>query len=96
MYVSGSYTPGESYTLRLSPELTDVWGDSLGREYSLSFTNDNLPPGIVVTHQSEALFLTTQDNAIPLQVTNLSALNLSLGSSPADGFHQHAQRGERL
>ena len=86
IYVSGNYAPGESYTVRLSPELTDLWGDSLGREYSLSFTNDNLPPGIVYTYQSESLFLTTRDNGFPLQVTNLSTLNPSLGTLPLQDF----------
>ena len=78
--------PGRAILCACRRELTDVWGDSLGREYSLSFTNGNLPPGILVTHQSEALFLTTRDNAIPLQVTNLSALNPSLGAFPLTDF----------
>jgi uncharacterized protein YfaS (alpha-2-macroglobulin family) len=86
MYVDGSYTPGESYTLRVSPELVDVWGSRLGREYTLNFTNANLPPGIMLTNPSEAMFLTVQDSSFSAQVTNFSTLNISLGSLPLQDF----------
>ncbi|MGW8250749.1 MAG: MG2 domain-containing protein, partial [Anaerolineales bacterium] len=86
MYVDGSYTPGESYTLRLSPELVDVWGDALDSEYTLNFTNADLPAGVVLTNYSEAPFLTAQDNSLSVQVTNFSTLNLTRGSLPLQDF----------
>jgi alpha-2-macroglobulin len=86
MYVDGSYSPGENYTLRISPELTDIWGGTLGDEYVLNFSNASLPPAINFTYTADAIFLTGQDNALPAQVTNLSVLDLSLGSVQPQDF----------
>jgi hypothetical protein len=86
MYIDGDYLPSENYTLRISPELPDVWGGNLGSEFTLSFAIAPLPPSIMITNASEALFLTAQDNSLPAQVTNLSRLELSLGSTPLSDF----------
>ncbi len=86
MYVDGGYTPGENYTLRVSPELSDIWGGRLGAEYVLSFTNAQLPPAINLIYGAEAIFLTSQDNSLPAQITNLSVLNMALGSVKLSDF----------
>lgn len=86
MYVEGSYSPAQSYTLRISPELSDIWGGRLGREFVLNFTNAQLPSAVNLTYGSEAIFLTTRDNTLPAQITNLSLLNMALGSVPLPDF----------
>ena len=86
MYVDGAYLPSENYTLRVSPELADKWGGNLGSEFILSFSTAPLQPSIMISNASEALFLTAQDDSLPAQVTNLSTLDLSLGSTPLSDF----------
>lgn len=84
--VSGNYLPGTDYILRLSPDLPDPWGGSLGEQYSLSFSNASLPPGIYLTNAGEAIFLTAQDRTIPAQATNMDSLSTSVGSLPLADF----------
>jgi hypothetical protein len=86
IYVDGAYLPSQSYTLRVSPDLPDRWGGSLGSEFILNFSTAPLQPSIMITNASEALFLTAQDDSLPAQVTNLPILNLSLGSASLPDF----------
>jgi uncharacterized protein YfaS (alpha-2-macroglobulin family) len=82
----GDFLPNTDYTLNISPDLADVWGGTLGREYSLNFRTAPLQAGLVVTTGSDVLFLTPQDTGFPVQATNLSNVPVSMGSVPVDDF----------
>ena len=82
----GNFAPSTSYTLNVSPDLPDIWGGTMEGEFQLAFTTNPLPPGILVSSSSGALFITPQDNSLTVQATNLSELPVSLGSVGMDDF----------
>jgi len=84
--IHGTFKPQTDYALQLSPQLADPWGGTLARPYTLNFRTAPLEPQIFVTAGTDVLFLTPQDASLPVQVTNLNNLPLSVGSVPLGDF----------
>jgi hypothetical protein len=80
----GDYSPETSYTLTVSPELTDLWGSRLGESYTLHFRTGPLYPSIQFPYTSDAVFLTTQDSGVIAQVTNMTSIPISVGTMTID------------
>ncbi len=80
----GNFEPDTNYTLTVSPDLTDLWGSRLGRAYTLHFRSGPLQPSVQFPYDTGATFLTTQDNGLLAQVTNVSSIPLSVGSMTLD------------
>ena len=80
LYLYGSFDPDIDYTLTVSPDLTDLWGSRLGQTYTLHFRTAPLDPSVQFPYTSDANFLTTQDKGILAQVTNISALPITMGT----------------
>ncbi len=76
----GSFDPDTNYTLTVSPNLTDLWGSRLGQPFSLHFRTASLDPSVQFPYSSDSSFLTTQDKGILAQVTNVSALPITMGT----------------
>ncbi len=76
----GSFDPDTSYTLTVSPDLTDLWGSRLGQPFNLHFRSASLDPSVQLPYSSDASFLTTQDKGLLAQITNVSSLPLTVGS----------------
>jgi len=76
----GNFDPETSYTLTVSPDLTDLWGSRLGRTYTLHFRTAALDPIVQFPYSTDTTFLTTQDTGLLGQVTNVSSLPLSIGT----------------
>jgi alpha-2-macroglobulin len=81
-YVYGDFAPETDYTLTVSPQLTDLWGSSLGQPFTLHFSTASLDPAIQFPYSSDTTFLTTQDSGVLAQVTNMSSIPLSMGDLP--------------
>jgi hypothetical protein len=84
--LSGTLSPKTTYTVRISPELKDIWGGSLGQEAVVSFTTASLPPTLQLVAQSAALFLTPQDNSLTAQAANLDSIPLEQGTLSLNDF----------
>ena len=76
----GTFDPATEYTLTVSPDLTDLWGSRLGQAFTLHFRTAPLEPAIQFPYNSDASFLTTQDDGVMAVVTNLPDVPLSIGT----------------
>jgi len=86
LVVTGDFDPSTTYSLRLSPDLPDEWGATLGSEFILNFTTEPLEPTLFFSSFQDLFFLTGRDTAIPVQAANLAEVGLSLGSVPLGDF----------
>ena len=88
LYFYGTYDPDTDYTLTVSPDLADYWGSQLGQEYTLHFRTEPLRGSVQFPYNSDTTFLTTKDKGILAQVTNLSAIPITVGTLTIDEFVQ--------
>jgi uncharacterized protein YfaS (alpha-2-macroglobulin family) len=84
LFFYGEFDPSTDYTLTVSPDLTDLWGSRLGHAFSLHFRTAPLNSSVQFPYSSDTTFLTTRDKGILAQVTNLSAIPISLGTLTVD------------
>ena len=84
----GNFDPETNYTLTVSPDLADLWGSRLGKTYTLHFRTDPLEPSVQFPYNPDTTFLTTQDTGLLAQVTNLSAIPISIGTLSVDDLVQ--------
>jgi alpha-2-macroglobulin len=82
----GEFAPSTSYTLTVSDQLEDAWGDRMEEPYILDFTSATLDPELLVNMGTDVLFLTSEDNSILAQATNASSVQVTIGSVPVDDF----------
>jgi hypothetical protein len=82
----GDMAPETDYTITISPQLKDEWGQELGREYKLNFRSGPLDPTLFFSMGTDVLFLSPQDKGLTAQAANLSSIPVSLGSVPLDDF----------
>ncbi len=84
--IYGSYEPLTEYALVMNGALADEWGSELGAARSIKFTTEPLPPNLTVTQGNSILFLSGEENAVPVQATNLYQVFLNLGSIPREAM----------
>jgi alpha-2-macroglobulin len=80
----GDFSPDTSYQLVISEQLEDNWGGKLEAPYTLDFTTSSLEPDLNVP--MDVLFLTSEDNSLSAQATNISSVQVGLGSVPVEDF----------
>jgi alpha-2-macroglobulin len=80
----GDFSPDTSYQLVISEQLEDTWGGKLEAPYTLDFTTSPLEPDLSVP--MDVLFLTSEDNSLLAQATNISSVQVGLGSVPVEDF----------
>ncbi|HVN53111.1 MAG TPA: Ig-like domain-containing protein [Anaerolineaceae bacterium] len=81
VYVSGFFKANSDYTLSVSPDLADVYGQKLGAPFTLAIHTEPAPPALTLAANqigTDTFFLTPQDKTVIAQATNLAELNLSL------------------
>ncbi len=86
VFVSANFAPSTEYTLTIAPTLADIWNGVLSQEYISTFRTAALPPGLILTVPSQAVYLTPQDTSLLAQATNISSVPLSIGSLRLDEF----------
>ena len=84
--IYGDFDPDTEYSLSISPDLPDPWGDTLGEPFTLWFRTTSLGPSFIIANGSDVLFLTPEDASLPAQVTNLAQIPLSAGPMPLNDF----------
>lgn len=88
LYIYGTFDASKSYTFKVSPDLVDVWGSQLGQPYTLHFRTAQLDSSVNFFGYSDAMFMTSSDKGIPAQVTNLSAIPITLGTMTINDLAQ--------
>jgi alpha-2-macroglobulin len=86
--INGDFLPGVRYTITLSADLADRWGQTLPGPYDLQFTVSDYPASIQVQggYGGSVLFAPTTDRGLPARVLNLSTASLEVGTIPLDRF----------
>ncbi len=84
--LSANFDPSQNYTVEVSADLQDIYGERLGRPLQFSFRTAPLPPNVTLTVPSSVLLLTTQETSLPAQAVNLPRLRLASGSLSLDEF----------
>jgi alpha-2-macroglobulin len=88
LHLHGNFSPNTHYSLIISPNLPDAWSGRLGTDFVLNFRTNSLAPELVLSNESDILFLTPQDSKLVVEVTNLELIRYSIGSMPLDVFTQ--------
>jgi alpha-2-macroglobulin len=82
----GNFSPDTSYSLTISDQLADAWGGRMDEPYTLEFSTSPLDPDLQVTLGTDVLFITSQENSLLAQATNISSLQVAVGSVPLEDF----------
>jgi uncharacterized protein YfaS (alpha-2-macroglobulin family) len=82
----GTFAPSTDYTLTISTELEDAWGGHMEEPFILDFSTAPLEPDLMLTGGMDTIFLTPQDNSLLAQGTNISTVDVFVGSVPLEDF----------
>lgn len=82
LHLFGFWDAETDYTLTISEDVTDRWGDSLGEDYVLTFSTAALEPSLYVgTYLNEGvLFTSPSEPAVSVQAVNIPAVDMAVGS----------------
>jgi len=87
IYINGFFAYEESYTLTVSPELKDIWGQALGETYTYAFSTPAPKPRIALPYIGAELYFAEADEpTFYIQSTNISRVDLTLGEVPLVDF----------
>lgn len=84
--VTGDFDPSRSYTIEVAPELSDLYGQKLGRSVRISFRTAPLPPNLSLTAPNSVLLLTSDETSVPAQAVNLPRVQIGSGSLSLEEF----------
>jgi uncharacterized protein YfaS (alpha-2-macroglobulin family) len=95
LFVVGDYKPGINYTLTVSSDLKDQWGDPLPEPYTLQFSVSDYAADLQISsgYATDTLFLTTQDAGLLAQALNISSATTRVGSLPLEDYMQLHRAG---
>ncbi len=86
--ISGYFKPETTYTLEISPELSDIWGGKLGESYTINFTTPAAEPTLSVPagsgYSNQLVFIPANQSEIILQATNITNVTLDLSPISMD------------
>lgn len=78
--LTANFDPSQTYTIEVSSELQDIYGEKLGRPVQLSFRTAPLSPNLSLIFPNNVLFLSSREASLPAQAVNLPRLQLAGGS----------------
>lgn len=87
--ISGSFQPATTYTVTLSGELTDRWGDKLGQPVVLTVRTSTPPPSLTVPAMqagASALYAPLGAVSVPANVTNIYSVQVTRRALSMDEF----------
>jgi hypothetical protein len=94
VYLSGQFAGRTDYTLHISADLADQWGQHLKEDYVLKFRTGPLAPSLtvnIVDGLYNTVFLTPSENVIPAQATNIKTLTIGYGAISLADFATAAE-----
>ena len=78
--VSGFYLPESEYTLTISPELEDKWGQPLGRPFELNFRTPPARPNLSVPFWGNTYFVRPDEPVLQANATNIRRADVSVAA----------------
>ncbi|KAF0107556.1 MAG: hypothetical protein FD146_1590 [Anaerolineaceae bacterium] len=85
--INADFAPQTKYTVTISSDLKDRWGQSLGEDYTLHFTTAAVEPRLTFPQVGgDAYFLRADDPVFYVQAVNVSYVNLRFGAVPLETF----------
>ncbi|MBT3321700.1 MAG: hypothetical protein HN392_05385 [Anaerolineae bacterium] len=98
IHFSGNFDPEINYTLRVSPDLKDIWGQELGEEFYFAFSTPRAEAKITFPYIASPFYFTPANTpSFYLQATNIPSLSMTLGEVPlADFFAIFGKEGYEL
>lgn len=83
----GSYEPNTNYSVTISADFKDAWGEPLGEEYVFKFRTATATPRLALPYLGSNIYYTTADNAsFYVQATNLDYAQVIFGEVPLADF----------
>ncbi len=76
--VSGFYLPESEYTLTLSPELRDKWGQPLGQPFELNFRTPAATPSLNVPYWGNVYFVRPDEPVLRANATNIQRADVAV------------------
>ena len=87
LYFQGDFAPETHYTLRISPELEDIWGEKLGKEFYYAFSTPKPEPRISFPYLAAPFYFTSADEPVfYIQAVNVPSVSITLGEVPPEDF----------
>lgn len=80
LFVQGNFQPSTTYSVRLSDQIKDTWGGSLGEPVTLLFTSDDAQPSLLIPAAQTggaSLFVPLGTAAITARAANISRVSLN-------------------
>ena len=79
----GSFAPNTDYTLQVSGDIQDIWGETLGDTYLLRFRTPSAQPRLSFPYLGSNLYFTPAENAsFYMQATNVPSADVTFGAVP--------------
>jgi alpha-2-macroglobulin len=82
LFISGYFQPSTSYTLSVSPAISDRWGARLDEPFSFTFSSQPAQPALVIPMLqtgARVIFVPQNETGLPARTTNISRMSLSRG-----------------
>lgn len=79
--ITGFFQPSTDYTLTLSADLSDPWGQKLGKPFVLRFRTPSARPDLLVSASSSGglfAYLTPRDAGLEAQAVNLNQVEVTM------------------
>ena len=76
--ISGFYIPESDYTLTISPELTDKWGQTLGQPVEIQFRTAAAEPSLNIPYWGTVYFVRPDVPALQANATNIQRADVSV------------------
>ncbi|PKN94371.1 MAG: hypothetical protein CVU44_04615 [Chloroflexi bacterium HGW-Chloroflexi-6] len=83
--IYGFFDPEFLYTVTISGQLQDRWGNQLGSDYTFQLRSNPPAPALTMPYQP-MIMVYSEDPRLSVQVTNLSYLDVSIGEISLEDF----------
>ena len=84
--ISGFYLPESEYTLAISPELVDAWGQPLGQSFELNFRTPSATPSLSAPYWGNVYFVRPDEPVLQANATNIQRADVSVAPIPFSDF----------
>lgn len=87
LHINADLQPQTNYTVTISPELKDIWGQALGEGYTLNFTTAAADPRLLFPYVGgDVYFLRSQSPEFYVQAVNVPYVDIELAPLSMDTF----------
>jgi uncharacterized protein YfaS (alpha-2-macroglobulin family) len=84
--INGDFLPERDYAITVRSDLADVWGGTLGQDYTFDLRVGPLEPNLYLTVYSLGIFQDADDPALSVLASNLESVPTTVGSLSLQDF----------